>query len=55
MRRIRYALRIAGEVVRYGIADHHYGLVVILALGVLIVLIGMTVHTVAPIALYPFA
>ena len=55
MRRVRYVVRLAREVISYGIADRHYGLVLVLALGVLIVLVGMTVHAVAPIAIYPFA
>lgn len=55
MRLARYLLHTAVEVVRYGTADRRYGLIVVVLVGALIVAIAMAVHTVAPIALYPFA
>lgn len=54
MRRARYLARMALEVVRYGTADRHYGLILVILLAAIILALSLAVQTVAPLALYPF-
>lgn len=48
------AARLLTEALRFGAATRRIGLPVLLALGLVVVLLTVTLQFVAPVALYPF-
>ncbi len=55
MRLLSHLARTAVEIVRYGVADRRYGLVLLLVAAAVAIALTVTAQAVTPIVLYPFA